>query len=281
MGLFSGLEQFGIKVKDVDIYATPDENKPNLDGTKKTEAKPITEEECLFPKTYTCPICDGKFKSLAVRVGKLRSIGQDLDLRPLYKEVDPIKYDAIVCTHCGYASLSRYFNQVMPLQAKKLRAELKGNFEGLKSEGQKYSYDDAIMRYKMVLYSDVLGNVQNSRKAYTCLKLAWTIRGKLEREAMNISEKERKQLQEDELECIQNAYDGYILAFSNEHFPMSGMDEVTLTYLVAELAFRIGKYKEALTFLSRILTDQNVASRIKDKSLDLKERIREKVKEGQ
>ena len=62
---------------------------------------------------------------------------------------------------------------------------------------------------------------------------------------------------------------------------MSGMDEMTLTYLVAELAFRLGKYREALQFLSRIIGNSNVAFRIKDKAVDLKERIRTKIKEGQ
>lgn len=43
-----------------------------------------------------------------VRAGKTRLIGSDSDLRPKYSGIDAIKYDAIVCPYCGYASLSRF-----------------------------------------------------------------------------------------------------------------------------------------------------------------------------
>lgn len=55
------------------------------------------------------------------------------------------------------------------------------------------------------------------------------------------------------------------------------MDEITVTYLTAELAFRLGKYRESLKLLSRILGNNNVSSRIKEKAVDLKEKIRAQV----
>ncbi len=67
------------------------------------------------------------------------------------------------------------------------------------------------------------------------------------------------------------------MAFSTEDFPISGMDEITVTYLTAELAFRLGKYRESLKLLSRILGNNNVSSRIKEKAVDLKEKIRAQV----
>lgn len=257
------------------------ESKKTLDvsETVKSEKKEpvIREEDILFPKTYQCPVCDKTFKTLAVRAGKIRSIGQDEDLRPLYKEMDPIKYDAIVCPYCGYGALSRYFDSVMPIQKKKLRAEIKEKFKGIEVSTDLFSYEEAIMRYKMVLLCDVVGGVKNSRKAYTCLKLAWVIRGRMEKEELKLEPSEYEKLFAEEMECIQNAYDGYVLAFSTEDFPMSGMDEITVTYLNAELAFRLGKYRESLMLLSRILGNINVSSRIKEKALDLKQKIRAQV----
>lgn len=283
MGLLSGLESLGFRTKDMNIYEKQEEKSEEKKPVDTTE-KPIVynEADYLFAKSYKCPICDKSFKSLTVRSGKLRMVSKEDDLRPIYKELDPIKYEPVVCENCGYASLSRYFDTIMPLQAKRLRAEVKSSFLGFDDdETDIYSYDTAILRYKVVLYCDVVGNVKNSRKAYTCLKMAWVIRGKLENEGASLTEEERDKLQADELECIQNAYDGYRLAFSSETFPMSGMDEMTLSYLVAELAFRLGNYREALQLLSRIIGNNNVSSRIKDKAIELKERIRAKVKEGQ
>lgn len=283
MSLFSGLETLGFDTNNINIYEKK-KDKPTEEKQEEQITKQITykEEDYLFQKSYKCPICDKSFKSLTVRTGKLRVVDKEDDLRPVYRELDPIKYEPVVCCYCGYASLSRYFETIMPLQAKRLRAEVKSSFSGFKeADTDIYSYDVAIMRYKMVLYCDVIGNVKSSRKAYTCLKMAWVIRGKLEKEGDLLTKEERNKLQEDELECIKNAYEGYCLAFSSETFPMSGMDEMTLTYLVAELAFRLGNYREALQLLSRIIGNGNVAVRIKDKAVDLKERIRAKVKEGQ
>ncbi len=283
MGLFSGLEAFGLKIKNVEIFDKPEEKDVEADKEEKTVKEIVyNEADYLFHKTYKCPLCDKKIKSLTVKSGKLRTIGHEDDLRPLYKELDPIKYEPVVCSGCGYASLAQYFDHMMPLQAKRLRAEIEGSFAELDKEGKDiYSYDEAILRYKMVLYCDVIGNVKNSRKAYTCLKMAWVIRGKLENEGDALSEEEEKRLREDELECIKNAYDGYQIALSTESFPISGMDEITLSYLMAELAFRLADYREALQLLSRIICNNHVPSRIKNMAIDLKERIREKVKEGQ
>lgn len=277
MGLFSGLEALGFRNDNMQVYESKTENlaaKPK----KESVATTIREEDCLFPKTHECPVCYEKFKSLAVRAGKLRSNGQDDDLRPLYQGMDPIKYDAIVCPHCGYAALSRYFSNVMPHQAKLLRTEIQAKFKGMKISENLYDYDEAILRYKMVLMNDVVGGVKNSRRAYTCLKLAWVIRGKMEKEGTKLSPEEYAGLEKDELECIQNAYEGYSTALSCESFPMSGMDEPTVCYLVADLAFKLEKYRESLLLISQLVVRKDISPRMKEKALELKDKIRVQVK---
>ncbi len=277
MGIFSGLEILGFKDEKRNIYEEPKSQK-KVEGTKKEKKEKIVrEEDILFPKTYNCPICDNSFKSLAVRAGKLRSREHDDDLRPRYKGVDPLKYDAIVCPNCGYSAIARYFNRVMPVQGKRIRAEIMPKFQGIVLSQDKYSYEDAVLHYKMVLMCDVVGGVQTSRRAYTCLKMAWVIRGWLETEGSSMPEDKKKELEADHKECIQNAYEGYVKAFSSETFPMSGMDEMTLTYLVSQLAFEVGDYAASLRMLSKVLGNQGAPARIKDKALELKEKIRAEV----
>lgn len=277
MGLFSGLEIFGFKNENMKVYEQEEEATKSPQVAKEDEQIVIKEEEYLFPKTRECPVCYEKFKSLAVRAGKLRSIGQDDDLRPLYRGMDPIKYDAIVCPHCGYAALSRYFERMMPHQGKILRAEVKSKFKGMEISDTMYSYDEALLRYKMVLMCDVVGGVKVSRRAYSCLKLGWVIRGKLESEGPKLSSEELEKLHSEEMECIQNAYDGYVKALSSEPFPMSGMDEQTVLCLVAELAFKLEKYRESLMLVSQIVGKKDVSPRIKDKALLLKDKIRAEI----
>ena len=56
--LFAGLESLGLNIKDnVDVYEK--EKKENQSaGVKKAQVKEIQEEDLLFDKTYTCPVCD-------------------------------------------------------------------------------------------------------------------------------------------------------------------------------------------------------------------------------
>ena len=60
-------------------------------------------------------------------------------------------------------------------------------------------------------------------------------------------------------------------AFSKESFPMCGMDEITVTYLIADLARRTGKYEESSRWISRVLTSRDANERIKNKARDIKE----------
>ena len=100
MSLFSGLDQFGLgKLEKMDVFE--DESKKNSAQGKPAEQK-ITEEDLLFDKTYTCPVCDSEFHSKMVRTGKVKLLSADTDLRPKYQLVDSLKYDALVCPKCGY-----------------------------------------------------------------------------------------------------------------------------------------------------------------------------------
>lgn len=280
MGLLSDLSMFGFETEDIELYAKKKQEEA-AEGEAQAQAKVVREEDYLFTKKIECACCGEEFKVLSVRAGKVRPVGQDDDLRPVYEGIDPLKYDAIVCPECGYAALSRYFKTMMPVQRKKLKEQVMPKFKGMQISEDVYSYDEAIMRYKMVLLCDVVGMGKNSRKAYTCLKLAWVIRGKLEHEGAVMMPDTKEKLHAEELECIQNAYDGYRMAFSSEGFPMCGMDEVTLSYLVAVLAFKLGNYREAMQYVANILGNGSVPSRIKNKAIDLKEKIREQVKAEQ
>ncbi len=271
--LFSGLEEFGLGgLKDVEVYESESSSKSASGDAEKSKPQ-VTEAELLFDKTYTCPVCDKEFKSKTVRTGKVKLISADTDLRPKYQLVDSLKYDAIVCPHCGYAALSRYFNYMTSTQAKFIKEQISANFKGLSQESEIYSYDDAIARHKLALLSTIVKKSKQSEKAYTCLKLAWLCRGKLESlpDDTKDIEQVKKKLQTEELDFVAKAYEGFLGAFSKEMFPMCGMDEHTTTYLVADLARRIGKFEESKRWLSRVLTARDAKDRIKAKAREIKE----------
>ncbi|UYJ39881.1 MAG: DUF2225 domain-containing protein [Lachnospiraceae bacterium] len=286
MGLFSGLEKMGLgKLDKLEVFEEDSKKnaaKPGQPGTAATQKHKVTEEDLLFDKSYTCPVCDNEFHSKMIRTGKVKLLSADTDLRPKYQLVDSLKYDALVCPECGYASLSRFFKFMMPAQAKLIRENISKNFSGLPKTGSTYTYDDAILRHQLALANAIVKKAKNSEKAYTCLKMAWLYRGKAETLPKETKDYDKtiKELKKEETELLSKAYDGFMTAFSRESFPMCGMDEMTVTFLVAELARRTGKYEESGRWISKVLTSRSANERIKNKARDIKELLNEDKKKA-
>lgn len=277
--LFSGLEKFGLgKLEKMEVY---EEDKKKSDASGGQAKQVMTEADYLFDKTFVCPVCDEEFRSRVIRTGKVKLLSADTDLRPKYQNVDCLKYDVLVCPKCGYAALNRFFKFMMPAQAKLIRENISVNFKGLPTQGNTYSYDDSIMRHKLALANAIVKKAKNSERAYTCLKMAWLYRGKAETLPKDTPNREQviKELHDQEIELLSNAYHGFDEAFAKESFPMCGMDEITVTYLVAELARRTGRYDEASRWISHVLTSKNANERIKNKARDIKELLNNAKKE--
>lgn len=281
--LFSGLESLGLgKLSEMELFE--EENKGRGHGGSKEEPA-LTESDLLFDKTIKCPVCDKEFKSKTVKTGKVKLVSADTDLRPKYLLVDSLKYDAIACPYCGYAALNRFFPYMTSTQAKLVKANISATFKGLKQEGDIITYDEAITKHKLALVNAIVKHAKFSERAYTCLKTAWLLRGKAETLPEDTKDYDRiiETLKKEELEFITNAYSGFVEAFSKETFPMCGMDEHTTTYLVSDLARRIGKLDESMRWISKVLVARDANERIKSKARELKEILtkeREAAKEN-
>lgn len=277
MSIFSGLESLGLsKLKNVNLYETDKETKEDETKRQKAVEKPkLKEADILFDKSYTCPVCDNEFKAKTVRTGKVKLMTADTDLRPKYQLADALKYDAIACPKCGYAALNRFFTYVTSGQSRLVRENISASFKGLNESMETYSYDDAIERHKLALVNTVVKKGKVSERAYTCLKLAWLYRGKAENLPKDTPDYDKvmAELKKEEDELIANAHEGFSAAFMKEQFPICGMDEMTATYLLADLSRRCGKMEEANRWISRVITSRNASERIKNKARELKELI--------
>lgn len=268
--LLSGLEALGLGgVSEMGIYEDVETKEKKENGVVEKHEK--TEEDYLFEKTHTCPVCDEEFKCSAVRTGKAKLIATDSDLRPRYQGVDPLKYDALVCPRCGYAALTRFFNTITAPQAKLIMEQISKKFNAkLKLDGV-YTYDDAILFHRLALASAVVKRAKLSERAYICLKTAWLLRAKQEEEATE--EKDKAALHAQEVEFLKNAYEGFVEAVSKENFPICGMDELTLDCMMGDLGRRIGRYDEAGRLISKVIVSRNASDRIKNKAREIKELI--------
>ncbi len=190
-------------------------------------------------------------------------------------QIDSAKYDVLLCTHCGYAAISRYFPSVTSVQAKLIKENISKNVKLKTYTGDAYSYEEAMERYKLCLAGAVVKKARASEKAYICLKSAWLLRGYQE---SGLAKDKAEELKQEEENYLLNAYNGFEEALRSEGFPMCGMDETTMNYLLAELATHFKKYDVASKLVAAILTS-SASTRLKDKARDLKEQILAQLKQ--
>lgn len=272
-GLLSGLSEIGLGgLENMEVYEQPEDKEAEKQAEEKTEVK---EETFLFDKSYECPVCYQGFKAKTVRSGKLRSLGTDRDLRPLYDQMEPLKYDVVICPHCGYAALTRFFGGLTAGQIKAIKENISANFHPVKEEKETYTYEEALYRYKLCLANTIVKHGKVSEKAYICLKAGWLLRSMGENldPAVEDYNKKMQEIKEQEKDFLKNALDGLITARQTESYPICGMDEVTLEYLIAVLAMEFEKYDISSRLIYNILNTPTVNNRIKDKAREVKDEL--------
>lgn len=275
MGLLSGLGALGLGNLENAVLYEKEEKKEK----EKKEYQQPREADMLFDKTYVCPVCDQEFKAKTIRAGKIRMLGTDMDLRPKYENIDMMKYETIACPHCGYAALSRYFKYMTTMQLKLIKEGICANYHPHPMDGEIYTHEEALERYKLTLANAIVKKAKASEKAYICLKMGWLIRGM--GEALDPAEAEyddkKKAYVTMEREYLRNALEGFLSACQTESFPMCGMDEITVDYLVAVLALECGEYETSKKLLGKVITSPTANSRVKDKARDAKEVLLKKI----
>ena len=272
-GLLSGLSEIGLGgLENMEVYEQPEDKEAEKQAEEKPEVK---EETFLFYKSYECPVCYQGFKAKTVRSGKLRSLGTDRDLRPLYDQMEPLKYDVVICPHCGYAALTRFFGGLTAGQIKAIKENISANFHPVEEEKETYTYEEALYRYKLCLANTIVKHGKVSEKAYICLKAGWLLRSMGENldPAVEDYNKKIQEIKEQEKDFLKNALDGLINARQTESYPICGMDEVTLEYLIAVLAMEFEKYDISSRLIYNILNTPTVNNRIKDKAREVKDEL--------
>lgn len=215
-----------------------------------------------------------------MKTGKARLLSTDQDLRAKYEGIDAVKYDVILCPHCGYAALNRYFNSLNKVYIKLIKENISSKVQLHTYDDDIYSYEEAIERYKLCLANAVVKRAHASEKAYICLKSGWLMRGYQEHleESRDTDMARLREVKTMEETYLKNAYTGFTEALQTEGFPMCGMDEITVEFLIAVLAARFQKYDVASRMVATILTSPSANARTKDKARELKDQILEELK---
>lgn len=280
-GLLAGLEKLGLgSLESMDLYDEADKEEAS-DAVQQSSAPVVQETDFLFDKTHECPVCYKKIKARTIKAGKARLLRTDFDLRPVYENIEPLKYDVIICPHCGYSALSRYFKGLTDSQIKGIRENISRAFHPTQEEKEVYTFAEALGRYKLCLANAIVKHAKASEKAYICLKAGWLIRA-MEEEMDSAAPEYQTELAEakkQEREFLKNALEGFLSARQNESYPMCGMDETTVEYLIAVLATDFEQFDVASRIVSSILTSPAANSRMKEKARDLKDVLIARIKE--
>lgn len=272
-GLLSGLSSLGLgNLENAQIFEEPKEEQ----STNKhvVDMPEIQEKDLIFDRSFECPVCDKKITSKIMKTGKAKLLHTDKDLRSVYEGLDAQKYDVVTCSYCGFSALGRYFKPMAPTQTKLIRENICKNVKIKPNTGEIYTYEEAMERYKLALACAIVKQAKASEKAYVCLKSAWLLRGwreELEKEQGN--QARCAEMQAEEKEYLKNALEGFMAAKGAESFPICGMDENTVDYLIAVLAFDFGKYDISSKLVASILTSPSAGVRMKDKARELKDEL--------
>ena len=280
MKLLAGLSKLGLgNLENSNIYEEPKDDKQN--GKQDKEVHKVEEKDLIFDRTFECPLCNTKVISKVMKSGKAKLLRTDKDLRPVYEGIDAQKYDVVVCPKCGFSAITRYFTPMPAGQAKLIKENISSKVHLTPHTGEIYTYEQAMERYQLALANAVVKQGKASEKAYCCLKSAWLLRGWQEELAADEKNQEKiAELKEAEKEYLQNAMDGFSTAKASENFPVCGMDENTVDYLLAVLSFWAGKYDVASRLIAALLTSPTANARVKDKARDLKDEIVAELKKA-
>lgn len=240
------------------------------------------EKSVIIDKTFTCPVCDNKIKAKAVKANSAKFVDTMADLRPIHKNVNVTKYDAICCNYCGFSALTKNFNSTTASQRKLLREKIQANYKSHDEvECDVYTTEMAISRMKMVLLCTVTKGGKDSEIGNVCLKISWLyedLADEIAEDDPNADTKRETYLKEAE-NAAMNAYDHLTKARMNERFPIAGMNETTLDYLLAYYAYKKGEYQTSMKLLSGVVTVRSISPRLKDKCLELKDLVSPKLHE--
>lgn len=197
----------------------------------------------FYQQEQTCPVCGQKFPVTKVRKSMLTVEQRDTDLYNHCSPVDPNFYTVMACPHCGYASSDAHFAEVTPQEKLLITQALAGRGTPPDLTGERDS-TRALQAMEQALFCAQARHAKPSVLAGLYLKAAWVLR----------ADKDAR-----EPAYLAQALENYRQAYQSEPLPLGKMSELTLTYLIGELARRTGNLNEAVNWFYQVVNSPDAA----------------------
>lgn len=191
----------------------------------------------FYEKEVSCPICLTSFHTITIKANKNIPIGKDADFRQIYADVTPYFYDVWVCPSCHYAAPKALFLTVKHDETIAIAEVLSKSKLKLNPLGEREPHN-ALLCHKLALLCLSYRNIPASAIAGLCLKTAWIYR--ILRDPQ-------------ELEYLQKAIRYYEEAYTAERFPIAGLTEIRLQYLLGELYRRVKNYPQSIQWFGKVV----------------------------
>lgn len=220
-----------------------------------------------FTVEKKCPVCGETTRVVKVK-SKLLAERTDEDFCVHYKDFNPYFYKIWFCEHCGFAADEKTFLGSIPLTHKrKIQEFLNSRKLGLKFVEER-QVPDAVASFKLAIFYAELTGQSLAKRAGLYLELGWIYRAS--------EEKER----EDEM--LERAISLYDRSLMTERYPINGLSDNTVIYLIGALYYRLHDFEKSTQYLSRIIGDQRIRDEdivLYKRARDLWQRVREENKE--
>ncbi len=216
----------------------------------KTE-KEISFIGPLYDKKIDCPFCKKQFKTKKVRSRFIKPLRVDSDFCPIFSEDDhsPLYYYVVICTECGLAFTEDFTDYFSQAARDKVAKEITSRVDKNVDYCSERDFDTAIRTYKLAIYSAQLVKEKHIVFAHLCLRLAWTYRGKGNRD--------------EEVRFLKLALNEYEKVFTNSDFDPEKIPEMQVLYMIGELNRRLGNYSEAVKYFATVTEHEDKSRYIK------------------
>ncbi len=201
------------------------------------------DKEKLFEKTFDCPVCKSKFKSLQPKQGSIKVLERDTDLSATYADFNPTYYGVVLCEECGFAAFSSSFADLPFLELKEIENNVTSAWK--KRDFPKVrTVDNAIAIHKIAYVNYITRKNKPSDAAKCALRISWFLR-----EKGNNDESEKFQGE---------ALKQYKKAYVEENLDLDPDYRTTVYYLIGELSRRQDDYNEAVKwYREAIISNRN------------------------
>lgn len=229
----------------------------------KDESNKVDINNLLYDKKVHCPVCEFDFTTKVVKVHAPRITSKDSDFFIRYSPIINVYfYDVWICPCCGYTAMKSNFEKLRSFQKDAIQKNISIHWKG-QNYPEIFDEKIAIQRYKLALVTAIVADSRNSVKAMISLKIAWMYR---------LLDDEKN-----ELEFLEKALSGFLLSYESEAFPVFGMDQHSLMYLIGELYRRTGNYEKANLWLGNIIVSTIAPSRIKEMARNMRTLAKESL----